>query len=120
MKIHRHLLLTALLLLGSAHLAVAIGFAAGGAAFRAGAYRGYGYGYGVGLGYGYGYGYNPLIITTPAATPAPAKPAAKLRTALPAGAVPIVIFGQTYYFADGTYYRAQTSGGSTVYVVADP
>jgi hypothetical protein len=121
MKTHWKFLLIALAILTVAPLAQAQrygGRAVTGTVSGAGAYRGYGYGYGAGLGYGYGYGYNPVIVTTPTTYTPPPPPAP--RTTLPAGAAPVVVFGQTYYFADGTYYRAQTSGGTTVYVVANP
>jgi hypothetical protein len=39
---------------------------------------------------------------------------------LPDGAVPIVIFGKRYYFANGTDYSPVFYGGRTVYVVANP
>jgi hypothetical protein len=73
-------------------------------------------------GYGYGYGYPVVVSNTPSAT-APSfsssLPSGYVAV-LPAGAAPVVVFGKTYYFANGNYYAPLFYGGTTVYAPANP
>lgn len=116
----RLILLVAVALLGGAQLAEAFPYARAAMAartVRANVYRGYGYGYGVGLGYAYGYDNN--YYNTPE-TVTPSYTLSGTLSQLPAGAAPVVIFGKTYYFANGNYYLPQTVNGKNVFVIANP
>lgn len=93
------------------------GYHAGG--YHAAAYHGYGYG----VSYGYGYGAAGVVnVTNVNSNPAPSAPSLPpgTLTALPSGSAPVQVMGQTYFFANGNYYSAQSYGGSTVFVVANP
>lgn len=81
-------------------------------------YHGYGYGY---RGYGYGWGYNNLNVTVnvPTSNPDSPYPPGTLMT-LPAGSAPVVVFGKTYFFVNGTYYSPQKIAGRVVFVPANP
>jgi hypothetical protein len=119
MKMHFSLLAVAVLL-GSAQLAEAFPYARAAMAartVRANVDRGFGYGYGVGVGYAYGYDNN--YYNTPE-TITPSYTLSGTLSQLPAGAAPVVIFGKTYYFANGNYYLPQTVSGKNVFVVANP
>ncbi|MEO8352954.1 MAG: hypothetical protein ABI680_14570, partial [Chthoniobacteraceae bacterium] len=87
--------------------------------YRAGFYRGYGYG-----AYGYGYNYNYGVTNTTNANNGTSGSNSSLPSgslnSLPAGAAPVVIFGKTYYFANGNYYAPKIYAGRTIYVVSDP
>lgn len=71
-------------------------------------------------GYWYGYGYGPTVGSTGSNASSRAAASTNYLTTLPAGAAPVVVFGKTYYFADGNYYSPEFRGGATVYVVANP
>ena len=81
------------------------------AAYRAGARAAVGYGYGYGCGYVY-----PATTTV---SPGPSLPAGCILT-LPPGAAPVMVMGQSYFFANGNYYSAAIYGGMTVYMLANP
>lgn len=89
---------------------------AAGRGYRAGVYRGFGYG-----AFPYGYYGDTTSIQSSGSSSAPSSslPSGALRT-LPSGAAPVVVFGKTYYFANGNYYSPKMYGGSTIYVVANP
>jgi hypothetical protein len=111
-------------LLGSGHLAEAFPYARAAMAartVRANVSSGFGYGYGIGVGYNEAYDNSYLYgTTTTTTTPTPSYTKSGTLTKLPADAAPVVVFGKTYYFSGGVYYLPQTSGGRTVYVVANP
>jgi hypothetical protein len=90
-------------------------------AARGGAVAGRGFVAARGYGYGYGYGY-PVSTTVNVAAPAPAAPSlpSGYIATLPPGAAPVVVFGKTYYFANGNYYSPVFYAGSTGYMPANP
>jgi hypothetical protein len=112
------LIAVAALLLGAsdAHARGAVAVGGGGRGFVA--VRG-GYGYSSGYGYGYGYPVTTTVTAAPAASQGSSLPSGYVTT-LPSGAAPVVVFGKTYYFANGNYYSPIFYAGSTVYAPANP
>ena len=93
-----------IIIAGTAFLLESSGVEARGYRYAGNRY-GYWYGYGTGVGGG---GASSATVPT------------GYIAALPAGAAPVIVFGKTYYFANGTYYSPEFYGGTTVYVVANP
>lgn len=88
------------------------GFVAAGVGYRAG--------YNSGYGYGYGYPAAGSNSTSSTANSASTSLPAGYVVSLPAGAAPVVVFGKTYYFANGNYYSPLFYAGTTVYAPANP